>query len=76
LCSQNELFLLLCPSSFHHVWIGNSFPLSDAGIEVDDDNKPIMSRLLKWLAKVQTGEVNNKPLVGSGLLNAELAIHL
>jgi hypothetical protein len=60
----------------HHLWIGNNFDFDGAGIIVDDDGKPIMSRLLKWAAKVNIGEVIDKSYVSSGLLKNEVAIHM
>jgi len=60
----------------HHLWVGNDFDFSSAKIMVDDDGKPIMSRLLKWAAKVNIGEVIDKSYVSSGLLTNEVAIHM
>jgi hypothetical protein len=68
--------LLLCPNESHHIWIGSQFRFEDAGIEVDDEGLPIMSRLLKWMAKVAVGEVFDKSLVGSTILTADFSLHL
>jgi hypothetical protein len=73
---QNEIFLLLCPNHQHHVWIGNSVNFQEFGIEVDDNGSPIMSRFIKWISRVSSGEVTNKNLVGAYLLTSDLSIHL
>lgn len=70
------MLFLLCPDNAHHLWIGDEFDFNECGIEVDDQNRPIMSRLLKWLAKVGNGEIKNKSIVGSAFLSMDLSIHL
>jgi hypothetical protein len=60
--------LLLCPDGNHYLWIGNVVPFSSYGIEVDDEDRPIMSRLLKWMSKVSSGEVISSEFVGNNFV--------
>lgn len=68
--------MLICPNMHHHIWIGSGFDIKACNIDVDDDGKPVMSRLLKWAAKVDAGEVFSDKFVGNNLLTSNVSINL
>ena len=65
------MFLLLCPSKVHYIWLGNSFPCAEAGMSHMDSetDEPSAVDVLKWAARVQPGEVTAGHAVGSYLLS-------
>lgn len=74
---QNALFILLCPSKAHKIWVGAGFPAQEAGMEVDEEGLPSADSVLKWAAKVLPGEVRIEATVGSHLLtNSSVVVEM
>jgi hypothetical protein len=72
LWAQGSLFILLCPSNAHKIWVGSAFPAHEAGIEMDgDEDVPSAANVLRWAAKVLPGEARFENTVGSHLLTNE-----
>jgi hypothetical protein len=70
--TQGSLFILLCPSNAHKIWVGTAFPAHEAGIEMDgDEDVPSAANVLRWAAKVLPGEARFENTVGSHLLTNE-----
>lgn len=73
---EKEIFLLLVSNGRHHLRAGLSFPFAQQQIALDDQQRPLCARLLKWAARVRPGEVACPQLVGSSLLGSDVTIHM
>eukprot|EP01039_Chlorochromonas_danica_P010194 gene10194-11281_t len=73
---EKEIFLLLVSNGRHHLRAGLSFPFAQQQIALDDQQRPLCARLLKWAARVRPGDVACPQLVGSSLLGSDVTIDM